>query len=274
MAERRSRVPDLGRPAVFEISPALIMSNKLTSVQTSSSLFLACIAAISKQGTVSLRNDPQMRHARLMQRLHCPRPTSCSVSISSFLFPASWKRTPPLPPLSPLFPASCHPCCINEQYKQSAVGWFAEQIDAMLQGSMNSQGADGRWTPQDGYRDILCDEDYEKFYRTALGAGHKLPAPLSQSTVYNQLPAHLLQNLTPQQAALAHQALTTPPPNGLLGTSSGTSQHLFPVLGPNCAPVDHCVQCTWRSPTASTHGLLWYLNQVLFHVQALLEDPC
>ena len=82
---------------------------------------------------------------------------------------------------------------------------------------MSSAGADGRWTPQDGYRDILCDEDYEKFYRTALGAGRKLPPPLDQRTLYNELPAHLLQSLTPQQTALAHQALTTPPPNGLLG---------------------------------------------------------
>lgn len=86
-----------------------------------------------------------------------------------------------------------------------------------MQGSMSSAGADGRWTPQDGYRDILCDEDYEKFYRTALGAGRKLPPPLDQRTLYNELPAHLLQSLTPQQTALAHQALTTPPPNGLLG---------------------------------------------------------
>ena len=82
---------------------------------------------------------------------------------------------------------------------------------------MSSAGAEGRWTPQDGYRDILCDEDYEKFYRTALGAGRKLPPPLDQRTLYNELPAHLLQSLTPQQTALAHQALATPPPNSLLG---------------------------------------------------------
>ncbi len=39
----------------------------------------------------------------------------------------------------------------------------------------------------DGYADIRCDEDYERFYRAHAGSGTKLPPPLASASVYNQL---------------------------------------------------------------------------------------
>ena len=80
----------------------------------------------------------------------------------------------------------------------------------------NNVPADGRWTPSDGFTDIRCDEDYEKFYRAQTEAGRKLPPPLDPSTVYQQLPVHLQQGLTPQQQAALASRLS-PGPGGVLG---------------------------------------------------------
>jgi len=77
---------------------------------------------------------------------------------------------------------------------------------------------DGRWTP-DGWADIRCDEDYERFYQQSQAeGGRKLPPPLDNRTVYAQLPPHLQQQLTQQQQqALA--ARLSPGPSG--ATPSG-----------------------------------------------------
>jgi hypothetical protein len=92
-------------------------------------------------------------------------------------------------------------------------------IGGLSGGLVVGQGAlgniqDGRWTP-DGWSDIRCDEDYERFYQSQAEAGRKLPPPLDSRTVYAQLPPHLQQQLTQQQQqALA--ARLSPGPTGSL----------------------------------------------------------
>ena len=54
----------------------------------------------------------------------------------------------------------------------------------------------------DGYADIRCDEDYERFYRAHAGSGTKLPPPLATASVYNQLQQRR------QQAAMASAGQT------------------------------------------------------------------
>ena len=54
----------------------------------------------------------------------------------------------------------------------------------------------------DGYADIRCDEDYERFYRAHAGSGTKLPPPLASASVYNQLQQRR------QQAAMASAGQT------------------------------------------------------------------
>ncbi|KAK9804147.1 hypothetical protein WJX73_005118 [Symbiochloris irregularis] len=78
-------------------------------------------------------------------------------------------------------------------------------------------GNDGRWTPADGLADIRFDEDYEKFYAAQLGAGRKLPPPVDNRTLYNDLPLHIQQSYTPQQQA-ALNARLSPAPKAYHGT--------------------------------------------------------
>ncbi len=90
------------------------------------------------------------------------------------------------------------------------------QHDAAQQGALGNQNQDGRWTPSD-FTDIRVDEDYERFYRAQAASGKKLPPPLDNRTIYNELPQHMSQGLSVQaQAALAHR-LQAGGVNGLNG---------------------------------------------------------
>ncbi len=86
----------------------------------------------------------------------------------------------------------------------------------LQQGALGNQNQDGRWTPSD-FTDIRVDEDYERFYRAQAASGKKLPPPLDNRTIYNELPQHMSQGLSVQaQAALAHR-LQSGGVNGLNG---------------------------------------------------------
>ena len=91
-----------------------------------------------------------------------------------------------------------------------------------LQGvpSVYNGATEGRWTPADGLADIRFDDDYEKFYAAQLGAGRKLPPPVDNRTLYNDLPLHIQQAYTPQQQA-ALNARLSPAPKGYLGSGKG-----------------------------------------------------
>ncbi len=86
----------------------------------------------------------------------------------------------------------------------------------LQQGALGNQNQDGRWTPSD-FTDIRVDKDYERFYRAQAASGKKLPPPLDNRTIYNELPQHMSQGLSVQaQAALAHR-LQSGGVNGLNG---------------------------------------------------------
>ena len=87
----------------------------------------------------------------------------------------------------------------------------------VLQGALGNI-QDGRWTPE-GWSDIRCDEDYERFYQSQAESGRKLPPPLDNRTVYAQLPPHLQQQLTQQQQQALAARLSPAPAGSTLTTS-------------------------------------------------------
>ena len=90
---------------------------------------------------------------------------------------------------------------------------------------------DGRWTPE-GWSDIRCDEDYERFYQSQAESGRKLPPPLDNRTVYAQLPPHLQQQLTQQQQQALAARLSPAPAGRVLSPQCLHSgrQHLIPQV--------------------------------------------
>ena len=75
-----------------------------------------------------------------------------------------------------------------------------EASSAVDQVGLGSTISDGRWTPSaDGFSDLRLEEDYPQFYQSYAEAGRKLPPPMEDLTVYNQLPPRLQQQLTSQQ---------------------------------------------------------------------------
>lgn len=85
--------------------------------------------------------------------------------------------------------------------------------------------------------DIRLDEDYDRFYAAQVASGKKLPPPLDNRTLYQELPQYqglpgagaaaaagqispeLAQHLLQQQAARAASASPAPPPNGILAAA-------------------------------------------------------
>ena len=98
----------------------------------------------------------------------------------------------------------------------------------------------------DGYADIRCDEDYERFYRAHAGSGTKLPPPLATASVYNQLQQRR------QQAAMASAGWLADRCSGCFapaGTCWGGSRRLRGQV--------------WHLPneTACLYGKAWLLGE-------------
>ena len=105
------------------------------------------------------------------------------------------------------------------------------------QGALGNQNQDGRWTPSD-FTDIRVDEDYERFYRAQAASGKKLPPPLDNRTIYNELPQHMSQGLSVQaQAALAHR-LQAGGVNGLNGGMQVLPSNITPKAVKAAARLD------------------------------------
>ena len=100
------------------------------------------------------------------------------------------------------------------------------ELPALLQGQLAGTLPEQKLS---ALADIRLDEDYDRFYHAQVASGKKLPPPLDNRTLYQELPQYqqLPQQpqISPELAHLLQQHRPTPSPgpsNGILAAAGAS----------------------------------------------------